>query len=263
MDNTVPVIEAKDVCFGYKSDEVLHNVTFSIPARAHVAVVGPNGGGKTTLLRLILGILKPRFGSISVFGRPPSAVRKRIGIVPQVVAANDAFPISVLEAVMTGCSGMRIFGGFSAEDRQKAETALRTVGMYDHSDCRFSSLSGGQKQRVIIARAISSNPDLLILDEPTANVDSATRDTLYALFKKLSETKTVVTVSHNLGIVMSHATHVLCVNRTVDIHDLSQTDCRTVLESIPGHSALSVVHPADPAHMEELSEMLKMPHRGI
>ena len=257
---TFPV-SVKDVCFAYGENEVLHNVSFDIPERALVAVIGPNGGGKTTLLNLLLGALTPRYGVISVLGTTPAQARCRVGFVPQQINFDPGFPITVIESVMLGRGAAHFLGGFRKDDRTKAAEALETVGLSGLSGSLFSELSGGQRQRVLIAQALCSDPSLLLLDEPTANVDAQTEQELYELFKKLHETKTIVIVSHNLRVVISHATHILCVNHSVDIHDVSKDDA-TKLVPVAGHAGHSVIRDEHPAHVEELGNELRSPHRG-
>lgn len=254
----------RDVCFSYKGPEVLHNVSFEIPKKSLVAVIGPNGGGKTTLLRLLLGDLKPRYGKIEIFGKQPSQQRTRIGLVPQQINFDDQFPVSVLEAVMTGRVGARIFGGFSKADKKAAIAAIKQVGLEGLEKKRFSELSGGQRQRVIIARALSNDPDLLFLDEPTANVDSATELELFKLFQELAKEKTLIMVSHNVRVVISHATHLLCVNRTAHLHDLIKgVNADTELIPLNDIGDLkSFVHEHTPSHVQHLMEALYKPHSG-
>lgn len=257
-------VRVHDVCFSYQGPEVLHNVSFEIPQKSLVAVLGPNGGGKTTLLRLLLGDLKPRFGEIEIYGEAPSKQRRRIGFVPQQMNFDPQFPISVLEAVMTGRIGVRVFGGFSKADKEAALVAIKTVGLEGLEKKRFSELSGGQRQRVIIARALVNNPDLLFLDEPTANVDSATELELFKLFQELAKEKTLIMVSHNVRVVISHATHILCVNHTAHLHDLvNGVNVDTELIPLDDIGELkSFVHEHTPSHVHHLMEAQYMPHNG-
>ena len=261
MDAT-PAIDVKDVCFSYGENEVLHNVSFEIPRGAVVAVIGPNGGGKTTLLRLLLGDLAPRFGEVRVLGGAPAAARRRVGFVPQHVAFDPDFPVTVLETAMLGRVADRVFGGFSRADREAAAAALARVGLDGFGPRPFSALSGGQRQRVAIAQALVSDPELLLLDEPTANVDPATEADLYALFARLAEQATVVVVSHNLGVVAARATHLLCVNRTADLHRLG-ADGEARLEPLAAAGGvLALVHTEHPDHVKALRAALDSPHHG-
>ncbi len=254
-------LSVRDVCFAYGAHEVLHNVSFDIPDRALVAIVGPNGGGKTTLLNLMLGALQPRYGSLRVLGTSPRAVRRRIGFVPQHLHFDPGFPVTVEDAVLLGLTASHLFGGFRRGERKVAAEALETVGLGHKARALFAELSGGERQRVLIAQALCNDVDLLLLDEPTANVDAATEQALYALFRRLNRTKTVVIVSHNLRVVIAHATHILCVNRTVDLHEVA-SDAIARLEPVAGHDGLCWINADHPEHLERLVDGLSAPHRG-
>ena len=260
-DGPEAAIRVRDLCFSYGGTEALHNVSFEIPRRALAAVVGPNGGGKTTLLRLLLGELEPRYGTVEVLGGPPARARRRIGLVPQSIEFDPDFPITVLEAAMLGRVATRALGGFSRADRAAALEALGRVGLAGLERRLFAELSGGQRQRVAIAQALVSRPELLLLDEPTANVDHRTEEDLYRLFGELAREATVVVVSHNLSIVAAHATHLLCVNRGADLHALGSSDSETRLEPLAG-GGLAFVHNLHPEHIEKLLSRLDAPHHG-
>ena len=159
-----PAVLVRDLCFSYGGNEALHNVSFEIPRRALAAVVGPNGGGKTTLLRLLLGELRPRFGEVRVLGEAPERARRRVGFVPQSAEFDPDFPITVLESVMLGRGAARALGGCRRDDREAAREALGRVGLADLGARPFAALSGGQRQRVAIAQALVSRPELLLLD---------------------------------------------------------------------------------------------------
>lgn len=250
-----------NVCFSYSETEVLHNISFYIPDKSLVAVVGPNGGGKTTLMRLIIGDLTPRFGKIKLFGETPKNLCHKIGLVPQQIKFDPLFPITVLQAVLTGCMGEKIFGGFSKRDKAIALQNIEYVGLKGLENELFSNLSGGQRQRAIIARALCCNPKILILDEPTANVDPETERSLYSLFQELAKTKIVFSVSHNLQVVISHATHLLCVNHSSDIHILGQEE-RTKLVPLSNEHNLSSIQNSDPSHIKNLLNNLDSPHNA-
>ena len=255
-----PAVSVRDVCFAYGANEALHNVSFELPPRSLTAVVGPNGGGKTTLLRLLLGDLRPKYGEIRVLGEPPERARRRVGFVPQSIVFDPDFPISVLEAVMLGRAADRVLGGFSRADREAADAALERVGLAGFGARPFAALSGGQRQRVAIAQALCAGPELLLLDEPTANVDRRTETDLHALFAELAREATVVLVSHNLSVVAAHATHLLCVNRGADLHAIGAADSETRLEPLSG--GVAFVHNLHPDHVEELLARLDSPHHG-
>ncbi|MFT5108119.1 MAG: zinc transport system ATP-binding protein, partial [Pseudoalteromonas tetraodonis] len=184
------MISFHDVTFSYGGPAVIEAATFEIGKRDSICVVGPNGGGKSTLLRLVLGLEKPDSGSIEVFGKPPKEARSQIGYMPQYLNFDPQFPISVLDVALMGRIASGGLGPYRKSDREAALRALDDVGMADRASRPFSDLSGGQRQRVLIARALACDPDLLLLDEPTANVDQAVEaqllDTLQTLSKRLS-----------------------------------------------------------------------------
>ena len=251
------VIDVQDVCFSYGAQEVLHNVSFRVPTCAFVAVVGPNGGGKTTLLKLLLGEILPRFGTVRIFGEEPRAVRRRFGYVPQFLPFDPGFPVSVRDVVLMGCVDRRPVGPYRASDRRVASEALARVGLVDFERKSFSALSGGERQRVLIAQALVSDPELLLLDEPTASVDPAATTQLHALFQQLKADRTIMMVSHNLGAVTGHATHVLCVNRTAEMHAMSEVASGTV----QGGSLMLLSHGPE-CHVLDSSLVLDSPHSG-
>ena len=261
IDIANAAISMRDVCFSYGNNEVLHNVTLSIPKKSIAAVVGPNGGGKTTLLRLMLGDLLPVYGKIHVTGKPPVYARRKIGFVPQQFNYDPQFPINVLETVMLGRSAKKTFGFFSEEDREAAFKALAEVGLASMAKRHFSELSGGQRQRVFVAQALCSDPEILLLDEPTANVDAKTENDLYSLFKNLNRDKTLVIVSHNLRVIASYATHIIHVNRTADMHELSKDNAR-MLVPLPGSNEQSLVDDNYSAHLESLTNFMNSPHNA-
>jgi len=254
------VIEVQDVCFAYGAQEVLHNVSFRVPACAFVAVVGPNGGGKTTLLKLILGELAPRFGQVNVLGGAPQEVRRRIGYVPQSLPFDPGFPVCVRDVVLMGRVDRHCIGPYRREDRRAVGAALAQVGMERFERRPFADLSGGERQRVLIAQALVSAPELLLLDEPTASVDPAATSQLHALFHELKADRTIIMVSHNLGAVTGHATHVLCVNRTAEMQVLADVAAGTVHQTFGGDLALLQHGPN--CHVIDSSDVLDSPHHG-
>jgi len=251
------VIDVRDVCFAYGSQEALHNVTFSVPERAFVAVVGPNGGGKSTMLKLILGEMPPRYGVIRVLGRDPVDVRQRVGYVPQTLPFDPGFPVSVRDVVLMGRVDRTRVGPYRAADRLAAAEALARVGLDGFERRPFSALSGGERQRVLIAQALVSSPEILLLDEPTANIDPSFAGRLHSLFRELKKDRTVIMVSHNLVAVTEHATHVLCVNRTAEMHRMADVAAGTIQE---GH--LTVLMHGPECHVLDSSSVLDTPHSG-
>ncbi len=206
-------VEVHGLAFRYDDAPVLEDVSFALMEGDFVGVVGPNGGGKTTLLKLMLGLLEPTAGTVRVFGEQPVRARRRLGYVPQMSQHDPQFPVTVNDVVLMGClgDGRRPPGVAALE-------ALEQVGLGDLRRRPFGSLSGGQRQRTLIARALASGPDLLVLDEPTANVDTAAERRLYDLLDELNRAMTVVLVTHDITFVSQAVKTVLCVNRAVSVH---------------------------------------------
>jgi len=221
-----PPISFEDLSFGYGAGPpVLESVTVTVNELDFACVIGPNGGGKTTLLKLVLGLLQPTGGRIEVFGTSPVRSRPRIGYMPQFAAMDPRFPVQVLDVVLMGRLGPGLrFGSFSREDRHAASRTIDLVGLAGLERQPFSALSGGQRQRVLLARALASDPDLLLLDEPAAGLDQKVEQDFFELLRELNRSKTVVLVSHDLGFVASFVRTVICVHRTVDVHPTSALD---------------------------------------
>jgi len=217
------IIACQDLAFGYESKPILQQVNIAIPQGDFVCVVGPNGSGKTTLLKLVLGLLQPTSGRIEVFGQAPHRARGRIGYVPQHPRLDPLFPVSALDVTLMGRLGCGpSWLGWRGQDRQRARAALAEVGLADRADHHFASLSGGQKQRVLIARALAGDPELLLLDEPTAGLDAHVEDEFYRLLQELNQRLTIVLVSHDLGFVSGFVKSVVCVGREVLVHPTSE-----------------------------------------
>lgn len=216
-------VEISDLSFSYDGAPVICGATLSVREGEFVTLVGPNGGGKTTLVRLILGLISPTEGTVAVFGRAPVESRGRMGYVPQHSRTDPNFPARVLDVVLTGRLGKtRRLGGYTGNDREIALEALADVELADHARRPFSHLSGGERQRSLIARALASRPDILLLDEPTANLDVVMEKELYDILRRLKERLTVLLVSHDLAFVSGFTDAVACVNRTVAMHTTSE-----------------------------------------
>ncbi|MDA8127063.1 MAG: metal ABC transporter ATP-binding protein [Deltaproteobacteria bacterium] len=217
---TEPVIEVRDLWFSFNGQPVLSGVNLTVPRGDFLIVIGPNGGGKTTLLKLMLGLYTPRRGSVAVFGEPPRRVSQRIGYVPQNVHINKDFPVSVLAVVLMGrLRASRGWSRHSREDRRAAQEAMEQMRVWDYRDRRIGELSGGQLQRVFIARALVSAPEILFLDEAMASIDAQSRGEFHEALQALNRTVTIVAVSHDLMILSSHVKSVACVNGDLYHHD--------------------------------------------
>jgi len=218
-----PVIEMRDVWFSFSGTTVLQSVALEVKRGDFLAVIGPNGGGKTTLLKVILGLYMPERGNIRVLGVEPVNAARMIGYVPQDTSVNRTFPVTVLDVALMG----RIRrGGFavraSTGNREIVETMLGKVGMWEYRNRRIGELSGGQRQRVYIARALAAEPEILVLDEPTANVDLEGQVRIYSILKEFNEHITVVVASHDITGLLGYADSMAYVNRTLHTHSAPQ-----------------------------------------
>ena len=217
----MPAVEITDVSFSYStSNPVLKNITLRVDRGDFLAIIGPNGGGKTTLLRLILGILKPAEGRIRVFGTSPENALGSIGYVPQLTSTGSNFPASALDVVLMGrLHDSSLFRSYSKTDRKKAIEKLEIMRIDDLADVQLEKLSGGQKQRVFIARALVGEPELLLLDEPVASVDPANQENFFHLLNDLNKKVTIILVTHDVGAVSSFVKSIACLNIHLASHE--------------------------------------------
>lgn len=211
---TAPVIDVAGVSFSRGGLTILQDVSLQVGAGEFIGVIGPNAGGKTTLLRLLLGLLQADQGRISLFGRPPAQGVRDVAYVPQHPGFDRNFPISVAEVVKLGAVNSR----YAGDPRAVPET-LRSLGLEALARRRINTLSGGQLQRLLIARCLVSRPRLLLLDEPTANVDVGAEESLFSLLTERMKDMTIVLVSHDISFISSYVSRVACLNRTLVCHD--------------------------------------------
>ena len=215
MNEEIISLKNIGVCFGDVS--ILEELTLSIKQTDFLAIIGPNGGGKTTLLKVILGLVKPSEGEVKVFGKNPEKGRESIGYLPQHTFFDLNFPINVFDMVLMG-RYHRVFKSYSREDRTAATNALKTVEMFEFKSRQIGKLSGGQLQRVFIARAIAREPKLLLLDEPTASIDPEIQKSFYALLLELKKKMAIVLITHDVGIVSVYVDEIACLNRRLFYH---------------------------------------------
>lgn len=215
---------------------ILEKVDLEIPEGDFLAIIGPNGAGKSVLVKLILGLLKPTSGTIELYGAPPALGRKHVGYVPQFATFDRSFPITALEVVSMGVTGQAgLFARIKKNDRERAADALRQVELHHLASRQIGALSGGELQRVLIARAIVQDPRMIILDEPTASLDTKIGKSVFELIKQLGETRTVVMITHDIGVVSSYVKTIACLNRRIYKHDAECLTENTMQDLYGGH----------------------------
>lgn len=213
-------IEFQHVCFSYEKTPVLQDITFTLEQGEFLGIMGPNGGGKTTLLNLMLGLLKPDRGTIHILGEEAHTVSHRLGYVPQNTNFNRHFPISVMDVALMGrLSRSRMGRGYNQEDKEKIKEVLERVGMWDYHHMPIGKISGGQRQRVFIARALATDPEILFLDEPTSSVDVGFEEDLYDFLMELNKDVTIVVITHDIGVISSYMKSIACVNKHFIMHE--------------------------------------------
>ena len=219
MSTSPWAIEFDSVGFAYGEQTVLEDVSLHVPRGEFLALIGPNGGGKSTVVKLALGLLEPSQGRVSVLGRPPGQAASRVGYVPQFSRFARDFPISVRETVLHGRLGRRAWWRpLNRQDRRAADEALSQTDALDLATRPIASLSGGQLQRVLLARALATEPQILLLDEPTAHVDTQSERNLFDRLAALGQRMTIVVVSHDVGLVSRYVSNVACLNHTLLCH---------------------------------------------
>ena len=230
------IIEIKNLSFSYDKQQILEDINLQINKKDFLAIIGPNGGGKSTLLKSILGINDIQHGSIKILGEKIKKNLSKIGYVPQDTNINTNFPIKVVEVVLMGHIRNKeeenksnnflhkyFKIGYSEFETSCALNALKQVGMEEFANKKIGSLSGGQRQRVMIARALCNHPDILMLDEPTASIDVNGQKQIYELLKELNNTITIVVISHDISVILEYASKVAHINKTLTFHDISNT----------------------------------------
>ena len=208
------LITLSNVSFRTRGKTILKDINLTINKGDFLGIIGPNGGGKTTLIKLILGIYRPSKGTVRVMGKAPTRGREAIGYLSQFENIDLEFPITVREVVLMSTLGGPIHFT-TGEDIRKAQKALRRMDIEKLADRQLQDLSGGEKQRVFIARALATEPEILILDEPVANVDITTQDSFYALLKELNKTMTIVIVEHDVETLRKYTNQVACINKCI------------------------------------------------
>lgn len=223
------VVDISNLSFSYNGLCVLDSVNLTIPENEFLGVVGPNAGGKSTLLKIILGLLVADLGTVSVLGKPPRNAVRELGYVPQHPTFPRDYPINVEQTVLMGRLGVtQSFGGYTTTDLAEAAQAMRETEIEHLSSRRLNTLSGGQLQRVLLARALVGQPRLLLLDEPTSNIDTRIESEIFDLLKLLNKRMTIIVVSHDIGFISGYVQRVACLNKTLVCHDTASIDGKTV-----------------------------------
>lgn len=235
------LIDIHNLGFSYGETPVLKHIELQIEQGEFLGIVGPNAGGKSTLLKLILGLLEPQSGSIRVLGRPPAESSRCLGYVPQYPSFMRDFPISVEQVVQLGRLGMQGTRRSASVDRDAAQQALGEVEADNLAQRQIGSLSGGQLQRVLLARALVSEPQILILDEPTANIDQRLESDIFDLLKRLNERMTILVVSHDIAFISAYVNRVACINGTLVCHHTDAIDGQ-VIQELYGENVRMVAH---------------------
>ncbi|MEG3056719.1 MAG: ABC transporter ATP-binding protein [Methanomicrobiales archaeon] len=221
---SAPVIEVDDLWVRLRGQIILEGVSLAIYPDDFYAIIGPNGGGKTTLLRAILGLLTPCRGEIRILGSRDASMRRHLGYVPQFRTFDFQYPITVREMILSGRLGhiTRFPRRYGADDHARADEALETLQITDLADRQIQNLSGGEQQRVIIARALVGDPKVLLLDEPTVYVDAPTEAHFYDIVDQLRDRMAIVLVTHDVGVLPGLVTRVACLNRRLYTHDTDE-----------------------------------------
>lgn len=245
--NNHNLIDINHLNFSYRKNQVLEDIHLSVKPGDFLAILGPNGGGKTTLLKIILGLLTANSGKISVFGKTPKQALGRIGFVPQLGVLDPAFPIQVEEVVLMGLSKKkRKYFQLTRpiSDTEKAIEVMKKTEVLHLAKKRIGQLSGGERQRVFLSRALISDPELLIFDEPTANIDPFGTACFFDLFNYLSKSRTLIIVTHDLGITAANINSIACLNKRLIYHE-SPTLTKDMLPFLYGtaHPNCSAEHP--------------------
>ena len=213
------LINIDNIVAGYDNKIVLHDVSLDIWENDFLGIIGPNGGGKTTLLKIILGLLKPKSGSVRYFDGEKEVSSLKIGYLPQMNKIDKKFPISVREVVLSGLMAEKPrFRDFTAEQKQRAEEVIAQMGLQELAKRAIGDLSGGQLQRVLLGRSMVSRPKVLILDEPNSYVDKRFESHFYNLLEEISKESSIILVSHDIGTVLSMVKIIACVNETFHYH---------------------------------------------
>ncbi len=231
MNNSI--IKIENLYAGYENKNVLHNINLDITEKDFLGIIGPNGGGKTTLVKVILGLIKPTEGKISFFdnGTPVNGIN--MGYLPQYNSIDKKFPISVYEVILSGLNKQKsLFSKFTKEHHDKVKDTISMMGLEELAGKAIGQLSGGQLQRALLGRAIVSDPKVIILDEPNTYIDKRFEGQLYSLLEEINKHRTIILVSHDIGSVLQNVKNIACVNGTLDYHPQNEVSAEWIEEKL-------------------------------
>lgn len=228
---STPALQVEHLWLKSRGQTILEDITFELEEGGFLGLIGPNGAGKTVLLKSLLGLIRPTSGSVRIFGHPVKQARGLVSYVPQYASFDARFPIRVRDVVLMGRLAHHHLGqAFSPEDHQVAEDALVRLEIADLADRPIGALSGGQAQRALIARALAAQPKLLLLDEPTASLDSRIGTDVYQVLSECAASMTIILVSHDVGVISTYVKTIACLNRTLHYHHSKELSGEVIAE---------------------------------
>lgn len=231
MNNSI--IKIENLSAGYDRKTVLHDINLEISEKDFLGIIGPNGGGKTTLMKVILGLLKPSEGKITFYDNGIPVEQLEIGYLPQYNSIDKKFPISIYEVILSGLNRQKsLFSRFTKEHHDRVKETISMMGLEGMENKPIGQLSGGQMQRALLGRAIVSNPKAIILDEPNTYIDKRFEARLYSLLKEINKQRAVILVSHDIGSVLQTVKSIACVNGTLDYHPQSEVSAEWIEEKL-------------------------------
>lgn len=231
MNNSI--IKIENMSAGYDRKTVLHDINLEISEKDFLGIIGPNGGGKTTLMKVILGLLKPSEGKITFYDNGMPVEQLEIGYLPQYNSIDKKFPISIYEVILSGLNRQKsLFSRFTKEHHERVKETISMMGLEGMENKPIGQLSGGQMQRALLGRAIVSNPKAIILDEPNTYIDKRFEARLYSLLEEINKQRAVILVSHDIGSVLQTVKSIACVNGTLDYHPQSEVSAEWIEEKL-------------------------------